>query len=621
MERPVLYLQTIFKLGLYNVAYVIWYRFTLISGIRKYFFPTRNFSLNEALYLQCRPRTDYPASWENKILTYADNILSGELKFYSYHLIKTRTPPDWFHNYFNNTSYRNARLHWTKLSDFSDAGDIKNIWELSRLDWVVTLARAYSISGRYDYLETLNQWLNDWKVKNPLNIGPNWKCGQEASVRIFNLINTSLVLEQEFMPSKVLCDLVYAHLERINTNILYAIAQDNNHGTSEAAALFIGGNWLLSSGFDYPKASRFAQKGRYWIENRMDKLVEEDGSFSQHSVTYHRLLLDTLIFVEFWRQKFGISAFNKKFYKKGEALIEWLSAMTDNISGNCPNLGANDGALFLNLHSCDYRDFRPSLQTAAVIFLTKRRFDEGIWDEPLYWFGRLSDGRVENSKSKMANVFAGGVVILRSTVSWCLIRFPHYRFRPAHNDVFHFDLWYKGRNIIHDAGSYSYHPAITEKVFDFKSVHAHNTVSFDDQEQMPAIGRFLLGGWIEPDEIGPIVDESEEGFSWQGTYTDARGNIHRRKVKNKENIWIIEDHLSGNFKVATIGFNLFPENYSIRDCTIKATWGEIRFTPGTSFVIIDSCSSDYYMEKHMIKRVKITIDKPQIFITTILLKQ
>lgn len=620
MKGLILYIQTVIKLGLCNVAYVVWYRFTLKSGIRKLLFPVRMFPLNEALYLPCQPRFFYPAYWKNKIISDADRILAGEMRFYSHHWIKVGTLPDWFRNYFNDKSYSNTQFHWTKLPDFSDAGDIKNIWELSRLEWIVTLAKAYSITGTLDYLETLNLWLNDWMAKNPLNIGPNWKCGQEASFRVFNLINAGLILDQEYKPSKSLCDFVHAHLERINTNILYAVAQDNNHGTSEAAALFIGGHWLLSSGFDYPKAYRFAGKGRKWIENRLDKLVEDDGSFSQHSVTYHRLLLDTLIFVEFWRQKFEVKTFNKIFYQKGEALTEWLSAMTDNISGNCPNVGPNDGALILNLHSCEYRDFRPSLQAASVLFLATKPLDAGTWDEPLYWFDRLFNLRNKISKSKRMKVLAGGYVILPSSDSWCMVCFPHYRFRPSHNDVFHFDLWYKGRNIIHDAGSYSYSPEKEEKIFDFKSVQAHNTVSFDNHEQMPAISRFLMGRWIEPDEIGPIVDESGGGQSWQGAYTDASGNIHRRKVKNKDNNWIIEDHLSGNFNFATIGFNLLPEEYSILDYTIKASWGVMMFIPGTIFEITESFSSDFYMEKHAIKRVKITVDRPQCFVTAIHLK-
>ncbi|MCK7461449.1 MAG: hypothetical protein MZU84_04970 [Sphingobacterium sp.] len=67
-------------------------------------------------------------------------------------------------------------------------------------------------------------------------------------------------------------------------------AQDNNHGTSEAAGLFIGGSWLATVDRNrYNQAQGYAEKGRKWLEERVKKLVAADGSFSQHSVNYHRV--------------------------------------------------------------------------------------------------------------------------------------------------------------------------------------------------------------------------------------------------------------------------------------------------------------------------------------------
>ena len=81
----------------------------------------------------------------------------------------------------------------------------------------------------------------------------------------------------------------------------YAIGQDNNHGTSEAAALFVGGSWLAVHGD--PSAGEIAARGRTMLEERVERLVASDGSFSQYSVNYHRLLLDTLSITEWWRRE------------------------------------------------------------------------------------------------------------------------------------------------------------------------------------------------------------------------------------------------------------------------------------------------------------------------------
>ena len=50
----------------------------------------------------------------------------------------------------------------------------------------------------------------------------------------------------------------------------YAIGQRNNHGTSEAAALFLGGSLLAKSG--NLNATRWEIEGRKWIERLVKSL-------------------------------------------------------------------------------------------------------------------------------------------------------------------------------------------------------------------------------------------------------------------------------------------------------------------------------------------------------------
>ena len=618
MDRLKLYFKTIFKLGIVNVIYIAWYRFTIKSGLRKFLFPQRIIQLNGNFFKTCNTKIDFPHHWKPQLISDADKIIKGQFRYFGYHWKTIGNPPDWYLNPFGKTTFPNTGLHWTGISDFDPSvGDIKTIWEASRFEWIVTLSRAHAVTGNAKYLQTLNGYLHDWVARNPVNSGPNWRCGQEAAIRLFNLINTTLILSQNGKQLEVLSKLICMHLQRISSNFRYSIAQDNNHGTSEATALFIASNWLLKFSVDYPKAKRFANKGRNWLENRINKLINEDGSFSQHSTTYHRVLIDTLIFAEYWRQNLELPAFSPAFYLKARAAISWLGKMTDELSGNCPNLGANDGAMFLNMHSCDYRDFRPSVQTANVIFNGTKSFFNGSWDEPLYWFNRQPNNLQLVRNQKESELLKGGYVIIKSLNSWSLIRFPFYRFRPSHNDIFHFDLWHKGKNIICDSGTFSYNTSSTKMDIDLTSVHSHNTVSFDGNEQMPRLGRFLLAGWINPDEVGKIILKPDRSQSWEGKYTDGRGNIHKRRIINVENKWIITDDVSGNFNSATIGFNLLPVELAIDGNIIYASWGKIETLPGLNVKIQQSPASDYYWEKHLVKRLIVQLDKPGIYITTI----
>jgi hypothetical protein len=237
MKKAILYADVIRRLGLRNVAYVAWYRFSLRTGIRRRFFQQRGFE-KKGIFFGL-----YKIGWIAR--------MNG-------------SEPCW-----QMPEKLSAGTHWTALKDFdADVGDIKNIWEASRFEWVLVLARAYAVSGELHYLQILNEWLQNWVDENPLNTGLNWKCGQEASMRVFNLALAALVLRQWRRPCPALVEFIFRHLERIHGNIGYAMAQDNNHGTSEAAALFVGGSWLARVSGDKAAARKsifYARRGRKWL--------------------------------------------------------------------------------------------------------------------------------------------------------------------------------------------------------------------------------------------------------------------------------------------------------------------------------------------------------------------
>ena len=70
-----------------------------------------------------------------------------------------------------------------QIEEFSsDAGDIKAIWELSRMSWVAFLASNFRLGDKKS-IDLINTLLSDWDDKNPFLIGPNWVCGQEVGFR------------------------------------------------------------------------------------------------------------------------------------------------------------------------------------------------------------------------------------------------------------------------------------------------------------------------------------------------------------------------------------------------------------------------------------------------------
>ncbi len=163
LKKAFLYIDTVRRLGFLNVAYVAWYRFTLKSGFRKRFFPQRSFTADPPCFHPGVRCPDYFDELKGALFEDADKIIQGRLRYYAHHWKTVGNPPNWFLNPFNGQTWPNSRQHWTTLGDFNEGiGDIKNVWEASRFEWAATLARAYAVSGKVVYLDTLNHWLSDW---------------------------------------------------------------------------------------------------------------------------------------------------------------------------------------------------------------------------------------------------------------------------------------------------------------------------------------------------------------------------------------------------------------------------------------------------------------------------
>ncbi len=612
------YLEIVPKLGILNVFYVFIYRLKLKYGLFLKRYPIIKIANEGDVYIDRRPDVKgYNSTWEKELIVRANRIIDGCLPYYSHHWIKQSTPPDWFVNRFNGKKCNQEKIHWTKIADFNnDLGDIKNIWELSRFSWVGILARAYAISGNTKYLKTLNEWLSDWVSKNPLNQGPNWKCGQEASFRLINLLNSANILSQLDSPTEMLILIVQLHLRRISSNLKYGLAQRNNHATSEAAALYIGGNWLLKvSDSNHRLYQKYAEKGKTALEKLVRQLTYEDGRFAQHSLIYHRLFLDTVSNTLIWSEQLHLSRFSPEYYNTVEKSLDWLLSIVDK-SGFCSNLGSNDGTMLLSDHSCDYKDYRPSLQISSVLLKGKRVFGNGLHDEELFWMRVEADSYPIVLSIKKSQFYKSGYTIMNGEDSRALIRLPNYQFRPSHNDVMHFDLWADGKNILFDSGSYSYNPDKESIVPDLKSVHSHNSLSFDGGEQMPRLGRFLLAKWIKPifNQMHVLNHTSGE---WEGAYKDYLGNYHERRILWKNNTWEINDKFSGNASTVEIGFNFEKCEYLIKENEIELPWGKIIVPINAGIQVADQLISNYYFQYETVFRLMITSPNNRKLKTTI----
>jgi hypothetical protein len=597
--------RAVFALGLTNLFRVVVYSVGVRSGLN----PVRRLRAEapQGIFFYDVSGSSIPAdpvsAWQT------EGNLFGYLPFGVSEL-----SPDWLANPLSGKRGNGVGKAWWQIPDFDAAvGDIKLVWELSRFDWVLAFARR-ARNGDNVALQQLNRWLGDWCRMNPPYYGPNWKCGQEASIRVMHLCMAAFMLQQTVRPAQGLVDLIRLHLQRIAPTISYSMAQDNNHGTSEAAALFIGGGWLSSLGLR--EAIRWEKAGRKWLENRARRLINADGSFSQYSVNYHRMMLDTLSMAEVWRRHLGLPEFSGVFQSRAAAAARWLAAMVDAVFGDAPNLGANDGARLLPLTESDYRDFRPSVQLVMALFTRECAYgDDGPWNNQLAWLGvAVPEKRAQLAVNQVFD--GGGYAVLKRKQAMAVLRYPRFRFRPSHADALHLDLWLEGENLLRDGGTYSYNTD-PEWLSYFPGTASHNTVQFDDRDQMPRLSRFLFGEWLKTEALEELV-EGDEATSFGAAYTDSYGARHKRNVRLFDNRLIVQDEVSGFVGKAVLRWRLKPGMWALEGQQLSDGRYHLMVSSSVSVARIELTSgweSRYYFQKTSLPVLEVEINEPGILTT------
>jgi hypothetical protein len=514
--------------------------------------------------------------------------------------------PDWHRNPLTGASVAEPGRDWWHIPDFDPAvGDIKGVWEGSRMNWALALAQAVR-TGQPQQLGRLNTWLADWCANNPPYKGPNWKCGQEASIRVMQLAMAAQVLGQVRTASASLRELIHTHLQRIAPTIDYAIAQDNNHGSSEAAALFIGGSWLGALGD--AGAVKWQASGLRWLENRAARLLCADGSFSQYSLTYHRMALDTYSMAEQWRRQLGLAPFSARLYQRAAAATDWLHAMVDPVTGDAPNVGANDGAHLFQLSDTGYRDFRPSVELAMALFRNARAYPgEGGWRVPLAWLGLPLPEAIAAAPGSV-QFDDGGFAVLRQGGAMAMLRYPRFRFRPSQADGLHVDLWLDGINLLRDAGSYSYNAA-PEWLDYFPGTGGHNTVQFDGRDQMPRLSRFLYSDWLATSAMAPLR-ERDGAVGFEAAYRDSCGATHARALTLGAGALTVRDRIAGFARKAVLRWRLAPGPWQIDGNSVR-NGGQVLAISATMpivrFALVQGWESRYYSEKTSVPVLEVEV--------------
>jgi hypothetical protein len=464
---------------------------------------------------------------QDLVLAEADEVRRGRVRLFGGDLVPL------------NLDAGASSQHWTVLEKTPPAEDIKLIWEPARFGWAITLARAYAFSGDPLYARDFWDKTLHFLSAHPPNLGRHWQSAQEVAIRLMVLIFCDRVLAAA--PSSLwenrrrLWQAVAEHAARIPPTLCYARAQNNNHLLSEAAGLYAAGRYLPT----HPQAKGWRQLGWRWLNRGFQAQITEFGTYVQHSVNYHRLMLQLAVFTDGLRRESQAGEWPGATLGRLAAATHWLWALTDPNTGKTPNLGANDGAYLFPLTCLPISDYRPVVSAAARAFLGGEIYDQSGLQEMGDWFTLPTS----NLPSKLQPQ-APDMLRLGSESGRAFLRAAQFGDRPSHADQLHVDLWWRGVNLAQDSGTYQYNasPPWDNPLVD---TAVHNTLTVDGQQQMTRAGRFLWLNWAQAEVLGHEVDQ-EGRLAWVSAEHNGYRRLgvrHLRKLTVLNDGWLVVDHL------------------------------------------------------------------------------
>ncbi len=461
--------------------------------------------------------------------------------------------PDWFLDpVTGRRAPSDAPWFQVRYRDEHVVGNVKAVWEISRLHHLTVLAAAYSSSGDERYARRALEHLRSWQDANPPLRGIHWVSGIEMGLRLLNwcwmrrLLQDYPGVEDAFERSTQFQMQLHAHQHWIAT--FYSRGSSaNNHVIAEMAGLL-----AASRAFPMFAASQaWSALAAAQLERDIARQSFPDGLNRELASDYHGFTSELFLVAAVEADASG-APLSEAYWTHLARMIDALAASVDTRL-RPPRQGDGDEGRVLVADGRGVSQTEMLLE-AGTLLLGRA----GWWPRPAVGSvgARLlraaSPGAprtVVHAPTRPSLFVDAGVVILRDLQPaadelWCRFDCGPHGFLSiaahAHADALSFELRAGGAEVLVDPGTYCYHGEPEWRRF-FRSTVAHNTLELDGADQATQAGAFLWSSapavrLIEAAGLGEgpraTVEASHDGY-WakRGAKRGAqREAVHRRRL-------------------------------------------------------------------------------------------
>ncbi len=513
-----------------------------------------------------------PAAARQAVLAAASKLMQGEWEV----LGVTRTDmvrPDWFRDPVTGRLAPADRYAFGINQRSEDqTGNVKQVWEVSRLQHLTLLASAWYLSHEEDYAQRVADQLESWWQENPFLSGVNWTSGIEVGLRLISMVWIRRLLDDWPQVAGLFENNPLA-LRQIRWHQQYLAgfrsrgSSANNHVIAEAA-----GQLAASCAFPwFGQSARWRRTSARLLERELVRNTFPSGVGRELAADYHGFVAELGLLAAVESAAAG--------YPLDQAVWQRLCAMVDSGAAlldqrlRAPRQGDGDEGRVLLLDGPAELEWPALLAQGAELFGRLGWWPAVSADVTSVLVGAIAGIRpVQERPAQRPWRFPdAGITVLRTTGDrdpelWCRCDGGPHGYLSiaahAHADALAVELRYGGVDIFADPGTYCYHGEPAWRSY-FRSTIAHNTVELDGCSQSAEGGPFL---WLrqarstelEVEDIGDAVEWTAEHDGYTSLAGPAR---HRRRVRldRASRMVDIVDEIIGGSHDLRLAFHLGPE--------------------------------------------------------------
>jgi hypothetical protein len=443
---------------------------------------------------------------------------------------------------------------WFKIDflDLDEVGDHKVIWELSRHQHLVTLAKASLFTKDERYAKEVQKQWYSWQEANPYPIGINWASSLEVAFRSLSWLWMLALLPESESDTAFRADVIrtLAINGRYIERNLSTYFSPNTHLLGEATALFLMGTMCPQ----IAGADRLRNSGRQILVHESERQVLSDGIYFEQSLYYHVYALDFFLHARVLAAINDVqvpAAFDRTLNK----MLDVLSAISQ--AGPAEGFGDDDGGRVFNPRRNRSEHMTDPLAVGAILFQREDLKSAACLTEEAIWlFGEQAVSFFDKPPSmdrKIGNrSFAeGGIYVMASGQGiprqMVIDAGPQGSGRSGHGhaDALSVSLNAGGRRWLVDPGAFCY--MCSERDL-FRGTCAHNTLQVDGLHQAVPEGPFA---WSSVPEVHCEKWIGGETFTYfAGSHSGYMRLddpvLHRRHIFHlRDEFWLIRDVMEG----------------------------------------------------------------------------